>query len=161
MASTYYITISMLDATGETSNFTVFHDEVTAVSLPGLLTEYTNLIAATQALGFNNVSKTLAVLQADNKGIAVPTTKYAQRENKLLFTYKSTDTAKDKKYQIAVPCVDLNKLTFVPGGKDAVLLTTTEVAAWITAFKAMASTPDDPNDNSVDVLSARFVGRNS
>jgi hypothetical protein len=154
--------VTLRDATGEPTTHTVYFDEITAVSLPGLLTE---LGAYNTAL----IAITNGVLAKDFWGEetivsnAVPSDPSAQRESKLLVQYQGVTT--EKPFTLTIGTVDYSKLVFLPGAGDAVAFeaangASAEIQAWVTAFEALASSPDDEAEN-VAVTGMRFVGRNS
>lgn len=155
-------TYSMRDATGEITSHNVFFDEITVVSLPGLLTNLGAYQTALQAI-------TLGVLAKHRWGEdvidsnAVPTTPSAQREMKLLVQYQGVTT--QKPYTLTIGTIDPSVLVFLPGGGDAVAFdaangASQEIQDWVTAFEALASAPDNEAENVV-VTGMRFVGRNS
>lgn len=160
MTTTHYNTVTILDRTGETSNFTVYNDAITAVSIEGFLAQLTDFRAKCQALSVGAIIRTTWVGDADDTPVDAATlSNLAQRENKLLVTYEDTTT--HEKYNLTIPAIDLTKLAFVPGAKDAVRLdSSAAITAWIAAFEALASPPEDMT-HAVKVLKMRFVGRNS
>lgn len=160
LGGTQQYTVTLRDATQELTSHTVYFDEITAVSLPGLLTELGAYNTA--VLGITN-----GVLAKDHWGEvtvvsnATPTDKSAQRECKLLVQYQDTTT--EKPYTLTIGTVDFTKLVFLPGAGDAVAFkaangASTEIQAWVTAFEALASPPDNEG-NDVVVTGMRFVGR--
>lgn len=158
MATTHESTLSYMDATGETTTFTVYNGPITALTIAAYLTELGALRAATEALTLGN--KSVYTWTGDrDQFFAVPATDpAAQRESKLLVTYKDNTTSKP--HSLAIGTIDFSKLTFVPGAKDAVPLdASAEIIAWITAFQAIAKAPD--TGNAVTVTKLRFVGRNT
>lgn len=154
--------VTLRDVTGEPTTHTVYFDEITVASLPGLLTALGNYNTA--LLGITN-----GVLAKDMWGEetivsnALPTDKSAQRESKLLVQYQGVTT--EKPYILTIGTVDFSKLVFLPGAGDAVAFdaangASTEIQNWVTAFEALASAPDDEAENVV-VTGMRYVGRNS
>lgn len=154
--------VTLRDRTGEPTTHTVYFDDITAVSLPGLLTELGAYNTA--LLGITN-----GVLAKDMWGEetvvsnAVPSDNSAQRESKLLVQYQ--DTTNEKPFILTIGTIDFTKLVFLPGGGDAVAFdaangASAEIQAWVTAFEALASPPDNPSHNVV-VTGMRYVGRNS
>ena len=160
MTTTHYSTMTFTDKTGEPTTVKIYNDAVTALSIAAYLAQLGTLRTATGAITLGAQSRATWVGDADDTPVdtsALPNT--AQRENKLLVTYEDTTT--HEQYQLSIGTIDLTKLSFVPGAKDAVLLTApTEIVDWITAFEAIASPPEAPA-NGVKVLKMRFVGRNS
>lgn len=159
MATTHYSTQTFIDATGETSTMKVYNDAITAVSLPGFLTDFGDFKTKTAAITRGEITRTTWVGDADETGNTAPSDQLAQRENKLLVTYRDTTT--NEKYTLTVPTIDLTLLTFIPGGKDAVAIPTAgPLFDWITSFETLASPPEAPG-NAVEVIALRFVGRNT
>jgi hypothetical protein len=160
MTTTHYNTIGITDKTGETTHTTIYNDAVTAVSIAGFLAALTTLRSTIDAITLGAQTRNTWVGDADVVPVDVSTlSNLAQRENKLLITYEDTTT--HEQYTLSIGTLDLTKVTFVPGAKDAVLLTApAEMVAFIAAFEAIASPPEDGTHN-VKVLKARFVGRNS
>lgn len=160
MPTTHFNTMTYTDKTGESTTVKIYNDAVTAVSIAGYLTQLGTLRAATDAITLGQRSRSTWVGDADDSPVdtsTLPNT--AQRENKLLVTYEDTTT--HEHYQLTIGTLDLTKVEFVPGGKDAIRLDApTEIVDWITAFEAIASPPEAPA-NGVNVISMRFVGRNS
>jgi hypothetical protein len=73
-----------------------------------------------------------------------------------MVTYQGNDTL--RKRRIEIPTPDLTALTLI--GKDNVVLDDAGVmAAWVTAFEALARMGDDDAEE-VTVIGAKVVGRN-
>lgn len=152
MSSSYPVDFTLIDNTKEKTTFTVYHDEVTVTTLPTLLVEVNDFKVAVNALCFNSVAGFDNSLQREQVNpLPIPVSKYAQKENKLVITYRSKDVNKiPKLYQISIGCVDLNLLTITgvdKQGRDIVDYTTAgPVKNVVDKFKLLASIPDDPND---------------
>lgn len=149
------------DATGEIGSFEVQIGAITAVSLPGFLTQFGAFQTAT-----DNITLGVRAGQSwtgDRTVVSndVPTDKKAQRENKLEVSYQ--DNVTEEIWSITVSTVDLDKCNFVPNGGDAVIFSGAgahaDIVAWVTAFEAMVKAPRTGND--VTVVGMRFVGVNS
>lgn len=85
----------------------------------------------------------------------LPTDAEAQREKKWLVTYRANTS--EKLFRLEIPCA-------MPTGQllpasDQADLTTTEMAAFVSAFETFVRSPDNGTEN-VTVQSIRFVGRN-
>jgi hypothetical protein len=162
MATTHYSTLTYKDATGESSTMKVYNDAITALSIGGFLTQLGAFKTATDALVLGNRTRSAWIGDYDTLSNDPASNNYAQRENKLLVSYKDTTT--DEEYELTIPTVDLALLTFIPGAKDAVQFAgagvNAAVTAWVTAFEAFASPPEAPG-NAVQVTAMRFVGRNT
>lgn len=163
IGSRHKSTLTYRDATGESSTVTIYNDAITAVSIAGFLTDFGNLQTATDAITLGVRAKQSWVGDDTIVSNALPTDKAAQRESKLLVQYQ--DTTNEKPYILTIPTIDPDILVFLPGAGDAVAFldangASAEIQAWVTAFEALASPPDDPTHN-VEVIGMRFVGRNS
>jgi hypothetical protein len=150
------------DVSEETSPLTIFNDAITAISLPGFLTNLAALETATDNVTIGVRRKSTWVGDETTITNTWPTDKAAHRENKLLVTY--IDDTTEKPYTLTIPTIDFSVLNYVPGGGDAVLFAgagaSAQIIAWVTAFEAIASSPDNPG-NSVTVTKMRYVGRNT
>lgn len=155
MPSQHTGTFTVRDYSDETSAHTIHFGAITALSIAGFLTQFgayrtalgniiKGVIGKEQWVGDNTV--------LDNTS---PAATDAQVELKFLLTYEGT-TSK-KKYRTEIPTPDTSKL--IPG-TDKVDLTDSEVAAYITAFEALAKSPDSDTEG-VNVLDMRLVGRNN
>jgi len=105
-------------------------------------------------LSIGVVSKeTYGILLIDAPGL--PTNPYAQRELKWLVQYQGNTSGKLFSIEIAAPDVTDNT---VPNS-DVADLTSTDWAAFVSAFEAYAKSPDNGTE-AVSVVGARLVGRN-
>lgn len=153
---------TLRDATAEPTTHNVFFDEITAVSLPGLLTALGNYQTALVGITIGQLAKHSWGEDTIDSN-ATPSDPAAQRESKLLVQYQGATT--EKPYTLTIGTIDPDVLVFLPGGGDAVAFTaangaSAEIQAWVTAFEALASAPDDEAENVV-VTGMRYVGRNS
>jgi len=150
------------DATGEPTSHTVYADEITAVSLPGFLTALGNYQTALLGIANGVLAKT-SWGEETIVSNAVPSNPNVQREAKLLVQYQGVMT--EKPYTLSIGCIDFATLVFLPGAGDAVAFeaangASAAIQAWVTAFEALASAPDDEAE-AVVVTGMRFVGRSS
>lgn len=146
--------VSYRDYSGETSPFTVYCVELTAGNFAATGTALQTLGTATNALSRGQPAKSVLTAQENVISAANATDPVAQREMKWLVSYRDTTT--NKKYSLEIPCADLTTDNLA-GNTDEADLTSTEWAAWVTAFEAIAKSEVG---NAVEVLGARFVGRN-
>lgn len=147
-------TFSITDYSQENSTFGYEASELTAGNLVAQEGLHQDLYDATVDITIGHVSKQqLASILEDDPG--VPTAPYAQRELKALVTYQSVTSGKLWQLEIPAPALIGNLVA----GTDVFDITSTDWAAWVTAFVAVAKAPDDITD-SVIVLGARLVGRN-
>lgn len=146
--------ITITDASEENSSFGYESAVLTAGNIVAQTTAHGALATATADLTIGNlVKQSVAQILVDDPG--VPTNPYAQRELKWLVTYQAVTSG--KKFQLEIPAPDLTD-NIIPGS-DVADITSDDWDAWITAFVAVAKSPDDITD-SVIVLGARLVGRN-
>jgi len=147
-------TMTVTDASQENSSFGFESAALTAGNIAAQATAAGTLEAATEALTIGNISKNqVAQILLDDPG--VPSNPYAQRELKWLVQYQAVTSG--KLYSLEIPAPDLTD-NLVPG-TDVADLTSTDWAAWVTAFVSYAKPADDLTD-AVVVLGARLVGRN-
>lgn len=145
---------TVLDYSEENSRTTISNGAITAVSIAGFLTQLGNLRTALGNIILGTVAKEQWV--GDNTVLSntPPADPAAQIELKWLVTYESV--TQKKKFRQEIPTADPAKL--IPG-TDKADLTDTDVAAYITAFEAIAKSPDDDTEG-VNVLDINLVGRN-
>jgi len=86
---------------------------------------------------------------------AIPTNPYAQREMKWLVSYQGDVSGKLFSSEIAAPDITDN----VVPNTDTADITSTDWAAFVTAFEAYVKSPDDATE-TVTVIGAHLVGRN-
>jgi hypothetical protein len=153
MADHYY-GVSVLDYSVETSGTKFNFGAVTAVSLPGLLTQMGDLRTAIGNIILGTVSRERWVGDSTLLSNTPPAAPGAQVELKFQFTYEGATT--HKKFRVEIPTADASKTI---AGSDMVDLTDTDVAAFVTAFEAMAKSPDDDTE-AVNIIEGRIVGRN-
>jgi len=150
MASRVNFTIT--DYTRESSNFSVNGINVSSANYDAQQTQAIALSDAIEGLSIGQVAKREFISSIAFPETATPTDPFAQREMKWLVVYQDDTTSKLQSMEIA--CPDLALL--VPN-TDLLDLTSTEGAAFVTAFEAFARSSDG---NPVSVVSARLVGRN-
>lgn len=162
LGSQHKASITYGDVTEETSKFEVYTGAITAVSIAGFLTAFGNLQTAADNLTLGVRRKQQWVGDDTTVSNDWPTDNQAQRENKLEVTYQ--DTVTEELFRVTLPTVDLDLLTFIPGGGDNVAfeapLAGTEVLAFVTAFEAIARTPRS-DANPVEIVNLRYVGANT
>lgn len=157
MPAQHYGMFKIRDYSNETSTVKFYNGAITAVSLPGYLTDLGNLRTAIQGITAGIIATESWVGDNTVLSQAAPATPVAQRENKWLVTYEGNTN--NKLYQMTVPAADVaNAALFLPNSDEADL-NSTAMAAFVTAFQAIARTPDDDTE-TVTVKSIRFVGRN-
>lgn len=156
MAQHYTVT-TFRDFGGETASMKVYNGAITAASIAGFLSEYGTLKAATQAICEGVLSDDQWVGDKTQVSQALPVSATAQRETKMLVTYKGNTS--NKLFTLTVPTFKLAGNS-VPGNKDIIPLDVSpEIVAWIAAFQQIGRTPDSDTE-TVTVVGLRSVGRN-
>lgn len=146
---------SWIDYSLEPSNSGVTLTQITAGNLVATLGLVDTLIAAMQAITVGQLARSKVTVREQNEDTVTPTNPQAQREKKWLVKYH--DTVTGKKYRLEIPTADLS------GGNlntnsDQANLADTQIAAFVTAFQAVATDPDT-GLNPVAVDEILFVGK--
>lgn len=157
--------LTLIDYNGETSRMGVNVGSVTAVSLPGLLTNIAALRAATSTLILGNQKSDSLTAFKSNISNNLPTDQNAQVERKWLVTYVDNTEFFDAPVN-AIPNEGFGKtFTLEIATANAELLTDNsefldinagEGADWADAFEAMARSA---YGGAVLVTSIELVGR--
>ncbi len=161
------LSFSMIDHSREQSRFSIATGEVTAVSLPGLLTEVGTLRGAIEGITLGNVaSESLSVFDTRLTNVP-PANELAQVESAWLVTY-ADDTeffdapvnaipneAYGRLYTLTIPTADI--VGRLLPNSDFADLTDTEMAAFVSALE---TTGRSPAGGAVSVISVKHVGRN-
>jgi len=150
----HYGLFTFIDYSEENSSMKFYNGPITALTIAAYLTQYGALRDAVEDIS-------LGVLVADqwigdntHYANAAPTDVNAQRERKWLVSYEGTTS--HSKYTMTIPCANFED-QLLPDSDEADL-TTTEMAAFITAFETVARTPEG---EAVNVLDITGVGRNN
>jgi hypothetical protein len=155
MASKHYGTFSILDYSEETSSWSFNFGAITAISLPGFLTDFGNLRTSLGNLITGTVKKEQWVGDSTVLSNVPPVDSNAQVELKFLLSYEA-DTSK-KVFHSEIPTPDTS---FLGPGTDEVDLTDVAVADFVTDFETIARSPDSDIE-TVTVLGMTLVGRNN
>jgi len=154
MAAKHYAGVSVLDYSEESSSTNFSIGAITAVSLPGFLTQFGSWKTALANIILGTVSKDRWVGDATDISNTPPATANAQIELKWLVSYEGATTK--KKFRQELPTADPSKTI---AGTDKADMTDADIAAYVTAFEAVAKSPDDDAEG-VNVLDISLVGRN-
>lgn len=161
------LSFTMLDFDREKSTTGMYTGEVTAVSLPGLLTQVGTLRAAIDAVTLGTVHKESLTVFDTVLSQTAPTDPYAQRESKWLVVYEDVTAFFDapvnaipneafgRLYTLEIGTADLSLLAAGTGLMDS---TTDEYGDLKTALEA---TLRSPAGGAISVVEIRHVGRNS
>lgn len=155
MPAEHYGGFTVQDYSEEVSQFRFNFGAITAVSLPGFLTNFGALRGALENIILGTVQKEYWVGDSTVLDNTPPSNPGAQIELKFLVVYEG-DTSK-KKFRHEIPTPDTS---IVIAGTDKVDLTDTNAAAYVTAFETIARSPDNDAE-TVTVLDMRLVGRNN
>lgn len=144
-----------IDYSGEKATSSIYIPSYNVVTNPNVLS---TLIPAYDAAveGISLMPKATTAVQWYNEkyNVALPTDPQAQREKKWLVRYQ--DTTNFAIYRVEIPGADLS-IGLIPG-TDLLDLTGTEAAAFVSAFEALAQSPEG---HSVNVLDITYVGRST
>jgi len=154
---THKAIFQLLDYSNEKTTSTVYVGPITAGTIAGFLTAFGTLRTAIEAITLGVVSKESWVGDDTVLSNTPPTDAEAQREKKWLVRYTGDTT--DKIYTLEIGTAELGGSHLQPMS-DMADLTETDMAAFVTAFEAIARTPDDDTE-TVTVQSIQFVGRNT
>lgn len=160
--------VGFIDYSGENSNSSINVGTVTAISLPGLLSDIADYIAAIDAITLGTVRDDTLVAYSTNRSSIPPTDPNAQRERKWLVRYTDNTAFFDapanlipnagfgKIFTFTIPTADLANANLLPN-TDKADMTDTQIAAFVAAFEALARSP---YGGEVEVLDMTAVGRN-
>jgi len=147
-------TFQITDYSNEKSSFACNSVALTAGNIVAQSADAAALAGAVEALSIGELTKqTLNQIVFDTP--AIPSSPYAQRELKWLVRYQGDSSGKMYSMEIAAPDITDN----VVPNSDVADLTSTDWAAFVSAFEAFARAPDDLAE-TVSVVGAAVVGRN-
>lgn len=147
---------TLRDASKEDSVVKVYNGPITAISLPGYLTQLGDFRTALDNLTLCNIAReqwTGDVTELDQNQASNP---FAQRELKLKIDYIGDNGSPIRHFTVAGP--DLAALTIV---NDQIVLADGGVMeAFVTAAEAMMRHPLDDTE-AITIVGAEIVGRNT
>jgi hypothetical protein len=149
------LTTSWIDYSLEPSNSKVTITQITAANIVATLALVDTLIAAMQAITLGQLAKSKVTARDQEEDTVTPTEANAQRERKWLVRYH--DTVTNKKYRLEIPTADIGSGNLNTNSDEA-NLADTQVAAFVTAFEAVAKDPDT-GLNTVEVDKIEHVGK--
>lgn len=163
MAGSGYITL--MDYDRELTTFQFRTGNIDPLTLDGTLTEIDALVTATDNITLGTIVEHSLRVYTQRVGNTPPSDQNAQRERKWLVYYEDStefldvaETIENQGYKkiftTEIGTADLSKLA---ANSDTVLLTQTQIAAWKTAFEAIAKSP---YGGAITVLKIQAVGRN-
>lgn len=146
--------VKYIDWSQESANMSMVVEQITAGNQVATLGLLDTLLAATQAITEGQAARSRVTLRVQDEDTTPPTAESAQRERKWLVFYHDDTTG--KKYRLEIPTALLTGN--LVAGTDLADLAATNIAAWVTAFEAVAKDPDTGlNDVVVDKI--QHVGR--
>lgn len=160
---------TVVDRSAEKSNVGITIGTVTAITLPGYLTSTGAFKTATEAIMLGTVAKDELKAFSNQLSTTVPSSPWANRETKFLVRYRDNTEYFDaptnsiqnegfgRIHNLEIPCAKLDLTGLLLPNSDFVNLAQTQIAAWITAFEAVALSP---SNGAVKVVSIEIVGRN-
>lgn len=158
---------SMLDHSGERGSISINTGNVTAVSLPGLLTEVGDLREAIEGITAGVVASESLMVFNTPLANEPPASQDAQVERAWLVSYEDDlpffddpvnaipNEGYKKRFTLTIPTADIDGRLLA--NTDKADLTDTDIAAFVTAFETTARSP---YGGTVNVLSITAVGRN-
>lgn len=150
--------VSLRDYSGETKSIQLFTGEITAVSLPGLLTGLGTFITALEAVVLGVVAKERWGEETIVSN-ARATEKDAQVETELLVLAQGATT--EAPYSFRIPTVDYTAFNYAdPPAGDSVIISGAGASAATTALiTALESTFKMPNDETeaINIVGMRVV----
>lgn len=163
------LTVGFIDYSDENSNSSIHVGAVTAVSLPGLLTQIAAYITAIDAITLGTVRDDTLVAYSTNRSSVPPADANAQRERKWLVRYTDNlpffddpvnaipNAGFGKIFTLEIPTAALALAGVMIPNTDQANLTIAPMPAFVTAFQSLARSP---YGGTVTVLSITAVGRN-
>lgn len=167
MAGELY-TLGFKDFSKENSSSAIHVGGVTAVSLPGLLTDIAAYKAAVDAIVVGVIRYDQLTAYKTNISALLPASAQAQRERKFLITYVDNlpffddpvnaipNAGFGQIFNIEIPTADFSLTGLFPTNTDEASLTQTQIAAFKTAFEQIARSP---YGGTVTLLGVTGVGR--
>jgi len=144
-----------LDAGDENGNMSIYGKVITASNEVAQAAAWATLLGAIDALSLGN-RKRDTYNDKTTYDVVAPTNGAARE---VCLKARFHDTTNGQQWlATVVPALDTSLITYIPGGKDVVDLTTTEVAALITALEAFPVVNPYAQANAVEVL-AMYVTR--
>lgn len=151
-----YVTGTIVDYSNEKSSFRIPIGDITAVSLPGALTEMGALQTAIDNIILGQRSKQGWIGDDTVLSNSPASSPLAQVEWAWLVTYRGNTS--QKLYNVSIATADPQDGHLLPNS-DMADLNNTDMAAFVDAFEQLARTPDSSTE-TVTVVRIQLVGRN-
>lgn len=158
------LSLTYIDYSNEKSKLTLEIPLVTAANFAATATKINTLVAAADDIIGGNLNRRILTIPTPASGL-VPADELAQREDRWIVGY--TDTTANlaagvtnpyygKRFTVGIATADL--LNHMSSNSDFADLADADVAAFVTAFEAIARSP---TGGAVVVNYLKFSGRNS
>lgn len=159
----------MIDYSREESGFSLATGEVTAVSLPDLLTEVGALRTAIEGITLGNVAEESLSVFNTRLTNAAATSPLAQVESAWLVTFEDELPFFDdpvnaipnegfgRRFTMTIPTAEIATAGRLQANSDLANLSETGMAAFVAAFEETARSP---YGGTVNVIEIKHVGRN-
>lgn len=145
---------SYLDAGDELGQMSIFGKVITAGNEVAQAAAWATLLGAIDDLSLGN-RKRDTYNDKTTYDVVAPTNGAARE---IALQVRLHDTVNGQQWlSRVVPCLNLSLISYITGGKDVVDLTTTEVAALITALEAFPVVNPYAQANAVEVLAMYVV----
>lgn len=151
----HYSLFQLRDRARQLSTAKIYNGPITALSLPGFLTELGQMRTAIDNITLGIIAQESWVGDLTVISAALPTDENARRERKWLGRYH--DTVTSQKYTFEIPTADLT-VGMIPES-DYGDITQGALLAFKTRFDSFARSPDS-DANAVVLDSMQHVGRN-
>lgn len=151
------VSFQYLDYSGEKKAVTVYANEITALSLPGLLTDISGLETALNAVTLGTLSKTSWGNQEVLSNTR-PTDKDAQIETEMLV--RCRDSVTEQPFSFRIPTVDYTAFNYAspPAGDQVIISGAGATAATIALVTALENFSSPFNEaNALEVLGMEVV----
>lgn len=148
--------LTFVDASTEDTTFGIYIGAITAGSLPGFLTQFGAFRSASEAILMGSLKQDQWVGDRTKYANVPPTDPNAQRERIFLVSFEGVSS--HSAYTVSLGTADYDLVDVFLPGTDEVDLTQPAIAAWITAFEAVARTQEGENVNVLDIYGE---GRNN
>lgn len=154
MASRHYGEIEMLDYSESKSSFSFNFGAITAISLPGFLTNFGTLRTALAGITVGTISRERWVGDETKLSNIPPIDPNAQRELFWRVIYVASEGS-NQGYQIDIATPDTSLLL---AGSDRVDFANPIIATFITTLEEIAVSPND-EESGILVIDMKLMGR--
>jgi len=149
-----YTTFHFLDHSNEHSSLKMYLPDITSANYAATLASLGDMRNAIGALTLCTMGATPELVSEVHTDVAtIPTSPYAQREQRAMF--ECADSQTGRRFKIGVPCPDLDDLGLPR--TDEINFTNADVIDYLAALASHALSPEG---NAFTVIRGRVEGRN-